>query len=45
MFSSSIGLVKPGHPDLLSYLSQDANSGSPETTPSRQKEKKERLAG
>jgi hypothetical protein len=25
--SASIGLVKYGHPDLLSYLSEDANNG------------------
>ena len=29
--AASIGLVKLGHPHPLSYLSEDANSGSPET--------------
>jgi hypothetical protein len=30
--SDSIGFVKLGHPDRLSYLSVDANSGRPEKT-------------
>ena len=30
--SGSIGRVKLGQPDRLSYLSVDANSGWPETT-------------
>ena len=31
MFAGSIGTVKLGQPDRLSYLLTDANSGSPET--------------